>query len=193
VKVAQDLSRPSSLRLKYSRDRAWEEWAKLPEGCYLLRTNVTANTPQELWQMYVQLTDVEEAFRTQKSELVLRPIWHQEETRVDSHILISFLAYAMWKTLQTWMERAGLGRGARTVIEDIARIKASDVILGTPSGREVKVCCVTRPDGGQRAILDRLGIELPHRLGRPRWVKAPPEAQLKCSTDSGSRTAQIGR
>jgi hypothetical protein len=76
----------------------------------------------------------------------------------------------MWKTLQTWMERAGLGRGVRTVIEELARIKANEVRLPTTTGREVSLCCLTKPDGPQRALLDRLGLILPERLGRPAWV-----------------------
>ncbi len=71
------------------------------------------------------------------------------------------------------MERSGLGRGARTVIEELARIKATDVILPTTAGRDVKLTCITRPDKAQRAIIERLGLELPERLGRPRWVPAP--------------------
>jgi transposase len=173
IKVEPDKTRPSGLRLTWSRDGAWETWAELSEGCYLLRTNVRGKAPEELWRMYMQLVEVEEAFRTQKSELKIRPIWHQMKDRVQGHILFSFLAYALWKTLQAWMERAGLGRGARTVVEEFSRIKACDVVLPTSSGRPIKVCCVTRPDGAQRALLDRLGLRLPERLGRPAWVPAP--------------------
>ena len=90
-----------------------------------------------------------------------------------AHVLFSFLAYVMWKTLQTWMARSGLGRGARTVIEELARIKAADVILPTSAGRDVRLTCVTRPDDAQAAIIERLGLELPERVGRPRWVPAP--------------------
>jgi len=173
IKVEEDKSRPSELRLTWSREQAWEAWAELSEGCYLLRTNVTGKAPEDLWRMYMQLVEVEEAFRTQKSELKIRPIWHQTEDRVQAHLLFSFLAYALWKTLQAWMERAGLGRGARTVMEELSRIKACDVILPTSSGRPIKLCCVTRPDAAQRALLDRLGLRLPERLGRPAWVPAP--------------------
>ena len=137
--------------------------------------------------MYIQLTDVEEAFRAEKSELALRPIWHHLEKRVSAHVLFSFLAYAMWKTLQTWMERAGLGRGVRTVLEEFAKIKVVDVVLGTSAGREVTLTCVTRPDGAQRALIDRLGLELPERLSRPRWLAATAE----CSTDFRSGMPQI--
>lgn len=175
IELTEDESRPAGLRLTYRRLRKWTSWMALSEGCYLLRTNLTGKTPQELWKTYIQLTDAEEAFRTEKTELNIRPIWHQKEKRVEAHILFSFLAYAMWKTLQTWMERAGLGRGVRTVIEEFAKIKATDVILPTTAGREVRLSCVTRPDAAQRALIDRLGIVIPERLGRPHWVRRPAE------------------
>jgi hypothetical protein len=158
-----------------------------------LRTNLTGRTPEDLWRTYIQLTDAEEAFRTEKTELNIRPIWHQLEKRVEAHVLFSFLAYAMWKTLQTWMERSGLGRGARTVIEEFAKVKAADVILPTSAGREVRLTCVTRPDDGQRALIDRLGLELPQRLGRPRWVRAPAEVAPECSLDFSPKRPRIGR
>jgi len=176
--VVEDDSRPSGLRLEWSRVAAWQEWATLSEGCYILRTNLVGQTPEELWQAYIQLTQVESAFRTEKSDLRIRPIWHQKEERVQAHILFSFLAYAMWKTLEHWAKRAGLGGGGvRTIISELRRIKASDVILPTTAGRHIRLSCVTRPDAHQRAILDRLGLVLPERLGRPTWVKNP--AQLE--------------
>jgi transposase len=193
VELVEDPGRPAGLTLRYRRVRKWRDWAELSEGCYLLRTNLTGRTPEELWRTYIQLTDVEEAFRTQKTELAIRPIFHQLEDRVQAHVLFSFLAYAMWKALQTWMERAGLGRGARTVIEEFAKIKAADVVLPTTAGRDVTLTCVTRPDRAQAAIIDRLGLELPERLGRPRWVPIPAEADPECSLDFSRRRPQIGR
>lgn len=103
------------------------------------------------------------------SELHLRPIWHHREDRVQAHILLSFLAYAMWKTLEQWMERSGLGSGPRTVIEEFQRIKSTDVVLPTSTGREVRIRCITTPDEAQRILLDRLGVQLPTRLGEPKW------------------------
>jgi transposase len=175
ARLVDDPKRPSGLRLKVRRREKWAEWAKATEGCYLLRTNISDKTPEQLWQMYIQLTDVEEAFRTEKSELALRPIWHRREKRVSAHILFSFLAYAMWKTVQEWMDRAGLGRGVRTIVEELAKIKAVDVVLGTSKGRDVRLACVARPDGAQRALLDRLGLQLPERLCRPQWLAQKAE------------------
>jgi transposase len=192
IDLVKDAKRASGLRLSWSRVKEWEHWAALSEGCYLLRTNITDKSPEELWRTYIQLTDVEDAFRTQKTELNIRPIWHQLERRVQAHILFSFLAYALWKTLQTWMERSGLGRGARIVIEEFARIKATDVILPTTAGREVRLCCVTQPDAAQRALIDRLGLVLPDRLGRPSWVRRPAELAPECSLDFSPRRPQIG-
>jgi transposase len=173
IKVVEDKTCPASLQLRWCRIEAWRQWSSLSEGCYLLRTNLTEQSPEKLWQTYMQLTDVEAVFRTGKSDLKIRPIWHQLEHRVQGHILFSFLAYALWKTLQIWMERSGLGRGVRTVIEEFARLKANDVILKTSAGREIKLCCITQPDPAQRALLDRMGLMIPERLGRALWVQKP--------------------
>jgi len=105
--------------------------------------------------------------------------------------LFSFFAYAMWKTLQTWMERAGPGRGARTVLNELAQIRAVDVVLKTSHGRHVRLACVTRPTQAQQTLLDHLGIQLPERLGRPRWIPTPTDLNANCSTDFGAQTAQI--
>ena len=173
IQVVEDSAQPTGLRLVWQPVAQWDQWAALSEGCYLLRTNLTDRTPEELWRTYIQLTEVESAFRTHKSDLQIRPIWHQHQERVQAHILFSFLAYALWKTLQKWMERSGLGSGARTVVEEFARIKAHDVLLRTTTGREVRVCCITRPDAAQQVLFDHLGLNLPERLGRPSWVPAP--------------------
>ena len=173
IKVVEDKTCPAGLQLRWWRIEAWRQWSSLSEGCYLLRTNLTEQSPEKLWQTYMQLTDVEAVFRTGKSDLKIRPIWHQLEHRVQGHILFSFLAYALWKTLQIWMERSGLGRGVRTVIEEFARLKANDVILKTSAGREIKLCCITQPDPAQRVLLDRMGLTIPERLGRPLWVRKP--------------------
>jgi len=183
IEVREAPEAPSGLRLVWTRETAWEEWAAASEGCYLLRTNLTDLSAPELWRTYIQLTEAEAAFRTTKSDLRVRPIWHQKDRRVEAHILFSFLALALWRTLQAWMERVGLGRGARTLVEELARIKAVDVLLPTTAGRTVRLCCISRPDPGQQALLDRLGLVLPERLGRPKWLGPAQQLDRPCSLD----------
>ena len=171
VEVTDDPERPGHLRVSWTCREEWSQWAILSEGVYLLRTNLVGWEPEALWKTYIQLTDVEAAFRTIKSDLVLRPIYHQIERRVHGHILVAFLAYALWKTLQKWMEAAGLGRGVGTVVSELARIKCSEVILPTSTGRELALHCITKPDKWQQSLLERLRLDMPPRLGRPKWRK----------------------
>ena len=155
---------PAGLRLAWTARPAWADWARWSEGCYVLRTNIADWSPEALWQTYVQLTDAEAAFRIQKSELALRPIWHQRPDRVQAHILVCFLAYVLWKTLEQWQQRAGLGHSPRTILAELHRIQSADVVLPTTDGRDLRLRCVVRPDPAQAALLDRLGLELPQRL-----------------------------
>ncbi len=132
----------------------------------MLRTNVSDWTPETLWQTYVQLTEAEAAFRIHKSELSIRPIWHQRETRVLAHILVCFLAYVLWKTLEQWQSRAGLGNSPRTILQEFAAITSTDVVLPTATTpqHDLRLRCVVRPDRAQAALLDRRGLRLPERL-----------------------------
>jgi transposase len=147
------------LEVTWKKKDTWRDWARLSEGCYVLRTNLTNWKAENLWRSYIQLTQAESAFRTQKTELNLRPIWHHREDRVQAHILFSFLAYAMWKTLEQWMARSGLGNGPRTVVEEFRRIKSTDIVLPTSAGRDVRIRCITTPDKAQRILLGRLGVQ----------------------------------
>ena len=140
-------------------------------GCYLLRTNLINPDPVQLWQQYIQLVDAEWAFRISKDELQLRPIWHQHEHRVQGHILVCFIAYAMWKTLGGWMHASGLGDAPRPLVEELSTIKSADVHLPTQAGdgsspSTLVVRCVTRPDEHQAVLLNRLGLNLPNHLRR---------------------------
>jgi len=90
------------LRITWTRNDPWNDWAALSEGCYLLRTNLQETDPAVLWKRYIQLTDAEWAFRITKDELEIRPIWHQKKERVLAHILVCFLAYVLWKTRVLW-------------------------------------------------------------------------------------------
>ena len=165
------------LRITWQRNEPWSEWARLSEGCYLLRSNLNETDPKTLWKHYIQLTEAEWAFRITKDELVLRPIWHQKEDRVKGHILVCFLAYAMWKTLAGWMRRSGLGDAPRSLLNELGKIKSGDVVLPvrqTKSGlsQMLRLRCVTEPDNEQKLFLDRLGLPLPKRLGSH---LAPPQ------------------
>jgi transposase len=166
IHLQEDKKTSAGFRLVWSVHPEWDEWARYSEGCYVLRTNVSDWTPEGLWRTYVQLSEAEAAFRIQKSELSLRPIWHQKEERVLAHILVCFLSYVLWKTLEQWQQRAGLGNGPRTILEELARIQSADVVLpmAGESGRELRLRCVVRPDKAQAALLDRLGLRLPERL-----------------------------
>ena len=164
VQVRKDSRRPSGLRLQWSVKKEWSEWAQLTEGTYVLRSNVTDWSAEELWRTYIQLSEAEAAFRIHKSDLKIRPIWHRREDRVQAHILVCFLAFALWKTLEGWQKKAGLGSSPRTVLEEMRRIPSVDVVLPLKDGREMKLRCVVRPDKAQAALLDRLGLELPRRL-----------------------------
>jgi len=139
-----------------------------------LRTNVSAWSEQELWQTYIQLTDAEAAFRVQKSELRIRPVWHQREDRVQAHIFVCFLAYVLWKTLEQWTRRAGLGSCPRTVLDELAQVQSVDVVLPRTDGCKLRARCVVKPERAQAVLIERLGLDLPHRLR----IHAPIEAAL---------------
>jgi transposase len=152
-------------------------------GCYLLRTNVAETDPVKLWQQYIQLVDAEWAFRITKDELELRPIWHQNKDRVLAHILVCFIAYAMWKTLGGWMKASGLGDAPRELLEEMKAVKSGDVLLPTraddgSAGATMMIRCVTRPDEHTAVLLNRLGIELPNHLRRERLQRAASAAEV---------------
>lgn len=174
IRLLEEPTRPSKLRLAWSVEPEWEDWARSSEGCYILRTNIRDWTPETLWGTYIQLTDAEAAFRIHKSDLSLRPIWHQKAHRVQAHILVCFLAYVLWKTLEQWQCRAGLGNSPRTLLDELARIQSTDVVIpvADSSGRELRIRCVVRPDTAQAILLDRLGLRLPERLKIPPAVHA---------------------
>lgn len=163
---------PAGFRLDVTLNAAFDEWADLSEGVYLLRSNIDDWTDEQLWKAYIQLAQAEAAFRIQKDELRVRPIWHQRADRVQAHILVCFLAFVLWKCLEMWQQRAGLGKSPRTVLEELARIQSHDVVLPTATKGEVRLRCVAQPDAAQAALLDRLGIVLPKRM-RPESSDTP--------------------
>jgi transposase len=165
IRLVDDQILPAGLRLEWSRRAEWDDWSRHSEGCYVLRTNLRDWSSEALWRTYIQLSEAEAAFRITKSELSIRPIWHQREDRVLAHILVCFLSYVLWKTLEQWQSRAGLGNSPRTLLQELAAITSTDVILPTAStGRELRLRCVVRPDRAQAVLLERLGLRLPERL-----------------------------
>jgi transposase len=169
IDVLDDPSRDSGLRLAWKAKPEWDNWATHSEGAYVLRTNIHDWSEEDLWRTYIQLTEAEAAFRIHKSDLSIRPVWHQKSDRVQAHILVCFLAYVLWKTLEQWQHRAGLGNSPRTILEEIGRIQSTDVVLplAEEPGRELRIRCVVRPDKAQAMLLDRLGLRLPERLRAP--------------------------
>ena len=155
---------PAGFRLAVAYNAAFDDWAALSEGAYLLRSNIADWSDQQLWKAYIQLTQAEAAFRIQKDQLNVRPIWHQREDRVQAHILVCFLAFVLWKSLEMWQQRAGLGNSPRTILEELARIQSHDVVLPTATYGQFRLRCVTQPDAAQAALLERLGIVLPKRM-----------------------------
>jgi len=151
-------------QLTWKKIEGLRDWATLSAGCYLLRTNVLDWTDEELWKTYMQLTEAEAAFKIHKTDLSIRPIWHQKEDRVLAHILVCFLAYVLWKTLGQLCRQAGLGDEPRRVLDELSEIRLVDVVLPTRDGIEIRQRCVARPTEHQQILLDRLQLRLPFRL-----------------------------
>jgi transposase len=151
-------------RLKWKKLEAIRDWATLSAGCYLLRTNIRDWEDEELWKTYIQLTEAEAAFRIQKSDLSLRPIWHQKQDRVLAHILVCFLAYVLWKMLGQLCERSGLGNEPRRVLDELSELRTVDVILPTSEGTEIRKRCIAKPSAHQAILVERLGLALPSHL-----------------------------
>jgi transposase len=152
------------ITVSWTKNKAWRDWAALSEGCYLLRTNVTDWSAEDLWQAYIQLTEAEAAFRIHKSDLRVRPVWHQREDRVEAHVLVCFLAYVLWKTLHQMTKAAGLGDEPRRIFDELGEISLVDVVLPTRKGPEIRRRCVRRPTEHQAILLDRLGFTLPRQV-----------------------------
>jgi transposase len=166
--------------LDWSKAARWRDWAAMSEGCYILRSNVTDWKDQELWEAYIQLTEAEGAFRIHKSDLSLRPVWHQKEERVQAHILVCFLAYVLWKTLGQLCRRAGLGDEPRKVLDELAQIQVIDVTVPTrhadgTAGPLLHNRCVSRPTDHQAILLHRLGLHLPSRM---KIMDPPPDGMM---------------
>ncbi len=176
------------VRLFWQMREDRRRWHESREGAYLLRTNLQAETPEELWSKYMQLTEAEASFRALKSELSIRPLFHQKEPRVKAHVMVAFLGYAHWVTLKHLLKRrpnlipkpsaAGVDNAQpltpMKALALLSTLHSADIVLPTTDGREIRLRRVTEPTVEQKSLLHQLGISLPDRLSFNR----------ECSVDS---------
>ncbi len=153
--------RACGLQILEERERL--EWARHAHGAYLLRTNHAPSEPAQFWQWYIQLTQAEAAFRVEKSDLGLRPVFHQKTHRVQAHILVCFLALALWRVLEQWMASKGLGNCARQLLKELDELRSMDVVLPTDTGVELRLRVVAKPENELAQLLAHLGLGLPQR------------------------------
>ena len=151
----------------YRLDRDKLARVRRREGRYLLRTNLTESDPAQLWQFYLQLVEVEAAFKTLKGDLAIRPVFHQEERRIEAHIFIAFLAYCLHVTLGQQLKALAPGLTPRSVLEKFATVQMIDVYVPTTDGRELSLTRYTQPEPELRLLLDKLKLALP--------AQAPPK------------------
>ena len=143
------------------------------EGRYLLRSNLRGESPAKLWQFYIQLTEVEQAFKELKGDLAIRPIYHQKDSRIEAHIFVAFLAYCLQVTLKARLKSLATGLTPRTVLEKLATIRMVDVHLPTTDGRELMLTRYTEPDADQRLMLAHMKLQLP-KQPPPKIVSTRP-------------------
>lgn len=145
----------------YHLDRKKLREVRGREGRYLLRTNLTETDPAKLWSLYLQLVNVEEAFKNLKGDLAIRPVFHQSEKRIEAHIMISFLAYCLHITLSERLRALAPGLTARSALEKFASMQMIDVHVPTTDGRELVLTRVTQPEPELQLLLDKLKLQLP--------------------------------
>src|SRR5436190_1236668 len=176
------------VRLFWEMKEDRKKWRESREGAYLLRTNLQAETAEELWSKYMQLTEAEASFRALKSELSIRPLFHQLEPRVKAHVMVAFLGYALWVTLKHLVKRrpAILPKPSGSGVDNaqplspmralalLSTLQSADIVLPTTDGHEIRLRRITEPTAEQKSLLRQLGISLPEHL----------EFNRKCSVDS---------
>jgi transposase len=179
---------PAGIRLFWEIKKERKTWRDLREGAYMLRTNLIAGSAEELWSKYMQLTEAEASFRALKSELSIRPLFHQKEPRVKAHVMVAFLGYALWVTLKHLLKRrpAIVPRPSASGVDNaeplspmkvlalLSTLQSADIVLPTTDGREIRLRRVTEPTREQKSLLQQLGFRLPERLN----------SYPKCSADS---------
>ncbi len=179
VDIEIDKERPS---FSFALNRKKLRTTRRREGRYLLRTNLSDNDPAQLWQYYTQLVAVEEAFRNLKGDLAIRPVFHQDEKRIEAHIFIAFLAYCMQITLTRRLHALAPGLTARRALEKFAAVQMIDVHLPTTDGREISLTRYTHPEPELQLLIDRLKLRLPPQPP-PRITTAVVNQASRCSED----------
>jgi transposase len=174
------------VRLQWSIKEDRKLWHGLREGAYMLRTNLQAGTAEELWSRYMQLTEAEASFRALKSELSIRPLFHQLESRVKAHVMVAFLGYALWVTLKHLLKRcvpqttengnSGQPISASKALSLLSSLHSADIVLPTTDGREIRLRRITEPSTEQKSLLQQLDLTLPAHF----------EFNRKCSADSAT-------
>ncbi len=176
------------VRLSWQMKEDRKNWRESREGTYLLRTNLKAETAEELWTKYMQLTEAEASFRALKSELSIRPLFHQLEPRVKAHVMVAFLGYALWVTLKHLLKRrpAMAPKPSANSADNIqplspmralallSTLQSADIVLPTTDGHVIRLRRITEPTAEQKSLLQQLGISLPEHL----------QFNRKCSVDS---------
>jgi hypothetical protein len=145
----------------FSLDRKKLRQVRRREGRYLLRSNLVDEDPAKLWAYYIQLTEVEQAFKELKGDLGIRPIYHQHDARIEAHIFLAFLAYCLLVTLKARLRPLAPRLTPRAAIENLAAIQMGDVHLPTTDGRHLVLSRYTQPEPEQQILLDQLRLELP--------------------------------
>ncbi len=175
------------VRLHWTIQEDRQAWRGLREGTYMLRTNLQAGTAEELWSRDMQLTEAEASFRALKSERSIRPLFHQLGPRVKAHVMVAFLGYALWVTLQHLLKRRpalvpqpsvrGVENAqplsAMKALALLSTLQSADIVLPTTDGREIRLRRITEPNAEQKSLLQQLGLSLPEHF----------ELNRKCSAD----------
>src|SRR5438552_4995538 len=178
---------PAGVRLLWEMKKDQEAWRDLREGAYMLRTNLQADSAEQMWSMYMQLTEAEASFRALKSELSIRPLFHQKESRVKAYVLAASLSYALWLTLKHLLQNrpamvpqlsvSGVVNAQllspMKALALLSTLQSADIVLPTTDGREIRLRRITEPTAEQKSLLHQLGLSLPERL----------KSLSKCSAD----------
>ena len=163
IRVPQPREAVSKQTFAFSLNRAKLREARRREGRYLLRLNLATATPETLWENYLLLTRIEQAFKDLKGDLRVRPIWHQKEDRIEAHIFVSFLAYCLHTTLRNQSRGVAGGLSSHTVLQQLASIQMIDVHLPTTDGRRIVMSRYTQPSKAVALLLSHLGLNLPEQ------------------------------